>query len=196
MRFGADCIEIRAKLDKLDKDLNDAKMLSERRAREIQRTAIIVFRGVAAYFGVRELTQFGSVIFETGKHFAQPEKAFKEIAGSIDAANREFDFLRRASDDLGQNFYNLAHASMADFASNMGAIVKSIIDYTKKELAAFAKGAEDYVDLWRFAAEEKIEPLLNFSFGNTTTNAKGNIYGPSGIIPFATGGIVNSPTPF
>lgn len=277
MRFGAACIEIRAKLDNLDTDLNDSKRLSGRRAREIQRTAIIVFPGVAAYFGVGELTQLGSAIFETGKHFAQPEKAFKEITGSNAAANREFDFLRRASDDLGKNFYNLADASMSDFATNMDAIVKSmaeltqyeglhslldtaqqaselakqgrldwdvrgkanaiehqrmvdaalagpalsihdawrlgnldqpppailptggdstVTDYTKKELAAFAKGAKDYVDLWRYAAEEKLELLLNFSFSNTSANVKGYIYGPSGIIPFATGGIVNSLTLF
>jgi len=50
---------------------------------------------------------FAQQIFEAGKSLNATKRAFVEITGSTQAAGREFQFLRKTADELGQNFYAL-----------------------------------------------------------------------------------------
>jgi tape measure domain-containing protein len=76
--------------------------------------------GLAVYFSVREIMAFSSSLFEAGKAAAQLNKAYAEIQGSSALANKEFGFLRKAADDLGQNFYVLAEAYKGISAASKG----------------------------------------------------------------------------
>ncbi len=59
---------------------------------------------VAMGYAVQRTSQ---MIWETGRATKVSENAFKEITGSVAAANKEFEFLRETADELGLNFYTL-----------------------------------------------------------------------------------------
>lgn len=119
-KVGTAYVSIRARLDRLEKDLGTAKSTTLKRANETSRAVSNVFKGVVAYFGVTQIKAFGESLFEAGKYMNQLNKAYTEISGSAAAANAEFDFLRQTSDDLGQNFYDLADAYKGIAAASKG----------------------------------------------------------------------------
>ena len=113
-------VTIRARLDQLEKDLSTAKSMTIKRSTETATAVSNAFKGVVAYFGVSQIKAFGTEIFNTGKYVARLEKSFAEITGSTSAANKEFAFLRDTSDQLGQNFYDLADAYKGIAAASKG----------------------------------------------------------------------------
>ena len=119
-KVGTAYVSIRARLDQLEKDLAAAKSTTIKRSNETAQAVSNAFKGVVAYFGVSQLKAFGTEIFNTGKYVARLEKSFAEITGSTSAANKEFAFLRDTSDQLGQNFYDLADAYKGIAAASKG----------------------------------------------------------------------------
>ena len=73
-----------------------------------------VLRWYAAFFvisaAVDGVMRMGKAVFDAGKNAMQTEKAFQEITGSAQEANKEFAFLRDLADRLGQNFWELQDA--------------------------------------------------------------------------------------
>lgn len=119
-RVGTAFVSIRARLDRLEKDLDTAKSKTLRSANETSRAVSNVFKGAVAAFGTYQIKQFGESIFNTGREVARLEKAFTEITGSMTAAGDEFQFLRDVSADLGQNFYDLASEYKSLLAASRG----------------------------------------------------------------------------
>lgn len=122
-KVGTAYVSIRARLDKLEKDLDAGKKLTTKRANETAKAVSNAFKGVIAYFGIRQLAGFGTALFDTGKQVGRLNKAFTEIAGSTAAANKEFDFLHKTADDLDQNFYELAESYRGILAASKDTVL-------------------------------------------------------------------------
>ena len=138
-KVGVAYVSIRARLDKLEKDLDTAKSTTLRRANETSKAVSNVFRGAVAYFGVREMVRFGESIFDAGRQVARLEKAFTEITGSAAASNKEFAYLRETADAMGQNFYDLADAYKSFMAASKGTALEG--RETQKIFTAVTKAA-------------------------------------------------------
>ena len=103
-------------------------------------------------------------------------------------------------------------ASIKSLAEELATVTENIFKKMEDQLVQFiTKGKLDFqefassiiAELTRvFVRTQIMKPLtswfegLNFFGGGGTTNAKGNIYGSNGIVPFAKGGVVNQPTIF
>ena len=138
-KVGVAYVSIRARLDKLEKDLDTAKSTTLRRANETSKAVSNVFRGAIAYLGVREIARFGESIFDAGRQVARLEKAFTEITGSAAASNKEFAYLRETADAMGQNFYDLADAYKSFMAASKGTALEG--RETQKIFTAVTKAA-------------------------------------------------------
>jgi tape measure domain-containing protein len=122
-KVGVAYVSIRARLDRLEKDLNTAKSTTLRRANETSAAVSKVFKGAVAYFGVTQIKAFGESLFDAGKQISRLKKSFTEITGSTEAADREFSFLRQTADDLGQNFYSLTDSYKSFIAATKGTVL-------------------------------------------------------------------------
>ncbi len=58
-------------------------------------------------FAALGIGAFSKQIFDMGTSLRATKRAFAEIVGSMQGADKEFEFLRRTADALGQNFYDL-----------------------------------------------------------------------------------------
>jgi len=102
--------------------------------------------GVA--FGVREIAQLSKELFEVGRSAAQTVKAFEEIHGGAEAAQREFEFLREVADRLGQNFWDLtdSYKGFSAAAKESGVAMdeaRKIYEATVKASATLGLSSED-----------------------------------------------------
>lgn len=73
-----------------------------------------------------------------------------------------------------------------------------LVEFVTTGKAAFNELAASILkDMSRIIIQQMVlKPLLTGLFPGITPNAVGNVYGPGGIVPFANGGVVNSPTLF
>ena len=73
-----------------------------------------------------------------------------------------------------------------------------LLEFVTTGKAAFNELAASILkDMSRIIIQQMVlKPLLTGLFPGITANAVGNVYGPTGLVPFASGGIVNSPTLF
>ena len=73
-----------------------------------------------------------------------------------------------------------------------------LVEFVTTGKAAFNELAASILkDMSRIIIQQMVlKPILTGLFPGITANAVGNVYGPSGLVPFANGGIVNSPTLF
>ena len=138
-KVGTAYVSIRARLDKLEKDLDAAKSTTLKRANDTSKAVSNVFRGAIAYLGVREIARFGESIFDAGRQVARLEKSFIEITGSAAASNKEFSYLRETADAMGQNFYDLADAYKSFMAASKGTVLEG--RETQKIFTAVTKAA-------------------------------------------------------
>lgn len=82
----------------------------------------------AAMYGAWRLVNKGleetQAIFTAGMQSAQMKKAFSEIAGGAQLAEREIQFLRDTSDKLGQNFWELQDSFKGLLAASKGSVIE------------------------------------------------------------------------
>ena len=80
----------------------------------------------------------------------------------------------------------------------------SLVEFITKGTFSFKEFASSIIEEMTriFVRTQIMKPFtswfegLNFFGGGGTTNAKGNVYGSNGIVPFAKGGVVDKPTLF
>ncbi len=103
-------------------------------------------------------------------------------------------------------------ASIKSLAEELATVTENIFKKMEDQLVQFiTKGKLDFQEFARsiiaeltrvFVRTQIMKPFtswfegLSIFGGGGTTNAKGNIYGSNGIVPFAKGGVVNQPTIF
>lgn len=123
--------------------------------------------------------------------FVQLQEAILGAQDRLTELAGTFPELKKQTDDIGKDI-GLTFSSAFEDAVVSG-----------KKFSDILKGIGD--DLLRLLVRRNItEPIVGaisgFNWGSLLAgflgSAKGNAFGPSGVIPFATGGIVNSPTLF
>jgi TP901 family phage tail tape measure protein len=137
---------------------------------------------------------------------AEQIRLLREKAGALDALNQkqEKTFGESIKDKL-QAYYN----SIKDIGGAIGDVMVKTFQGIEDKLTEFVTtGKANFkelarsilADLARIAIRAAIiKPLTGMIgglFDGFTTNANGNAFGQNGIIPYAKGGIVNSPTLF
>jgi len=123
--------------------------------------------------------------------FVQLQEAILGAQDRLTELAGTFPDLKKQTDDIGKDI-GLTFSSAFEDAVVSG-----------KKFSDILKGIGD--DLLRLLVRKSItEPIVGaiggVNWGSLLAgflgSAKGNAFGPSGVIPFATGGIVNSPTLF
>ena len=130
----------------------------------------------------------------------ETEKSLRDIKGT---GMSTYDALKK-----GAGSYL---ASIKSLAEELATVTENIFKKMEDQLVQFiTKGKLDFqefassiiAELTRvFVRTQIMKPLTSWFeglsfFGGGTTNAKGNVYGSNGIVPFAKGGVVNKPTLF
>ena len=125
------------------------------------------------------------------ERFLQLQEAILAAQDRLTELAGTFPELKKQTDDIGKDI-GLTFSSAFEDAVVQG-----------KKFSDILKGIGD--DLLRLLVRKSItEPIVGaiggINWGSLLAgflgSAKGNAFGPSGVIPFATGGIVNSPTLF
>jgi len=147
--LGAAYVTIRGDLAGLKSDLNKALLQIkglegsvDKATSNISRSfssATMAVKGFISAIAIQKITQLSESLFDAGASSSRLSKAYVEIAGSSASANKEFEFLRKTSDTLGQNFYVLAEAYKGITASAKGTALQG--QSTRDIFVAITKAA-------------------------------------------------------
>ena len=119
-------------------------------------------------------------------------RVWNQQAEAVEKVSGKLDKQKSIAEELGLTFSSAAESAIVNFKS-LGDVITSVGN-----------------DILRFFVRRNItEPLLkslgnsnlisdsiSFFSGKAVFAANGHAFGPSGLIPFANGGVVDSPTPF
>lgn len=118
--------------------------------------------------------------------FVQLQEAILDAQDQLTELAGTFPEVQKVSADLGRDIgatFNSAFESAVLAGEKFGDVLRGL--------------AEDLLRL--FIRRQVLEPLATGTgkfFTSLLGSAKGNAFGPAGVIPFATGGVVNAPTLF
>jgi lambda family phage tail tape measure protein len=101
-------IELGVNMARVQKDLGRARHEIDQFRRHVDKAVGGAGASLAAYFSARAVLDFNAAIFQTGMKAEATTNAFKAITGSMDSAKQEMGFLRRESDRLKLNFWEVA----------------------------------------------------------------------------------------
>ena len=191
----AEFIQARTELEKLQETLGETEA---RAARRQQEDAV---RGVLGQVedDIRRLSLTGEQARRFDARRVLEQRTGQPARGEdVDRLSADFELLERA--ELASRRVDIAAGGLADASGNL---VQTLIDGTASLSDAVASfGQEVQQALIEAFVIEPVRQFAQqaarsfFSFLIPTPNAKGNAFDRSGITPFASGGIFNSPTFF
>ena len=101
-------IELGVNMARVQKDLGRARHEIDQFRRHVDRAVGGASAALAGYFSARAVLEFNQSIFQAGMKAEAVANSFKSIGGSAAGAQREMAFLRRESDRLKLNFWEVA----------------------------------------------------------------------------------------
>ncbi len=119
-------------------------------------------------------------------------RVWEQQARAVDEVNGKVTKQKGLVEELGLTFSSAAEDAIVNFKS-LGDVINSI---GRDILKYFVRQSITKPLLESLGNSNLISDSISFFSGKAVFAANGHAFGPSGLIPFANGGVVDSPTPF
>lgn len=119
-------------------------------------------------------------------------RVWEQQARAVDEVNGKITKQKGLVEELGLTFSSAAEDAIVNFKS-LGDVINSV---GRDILKYFVRQSITKPLLESLGNSNLISDSISFFSGKAVFAANGHAFGPSGLIPFANGGVVDSPTPF